>query len=318
MSLPRVAVLDDYQQVALTSADWSPLRGRAEVTVFSDHLAGPADVARRLAPFDVVVAMRERTPFPAELLRQLPALRLLVTTGMANAAIDLAEAARRGVLVCGTGVSGTGTAELTWALMMALVRSIPAEDARIRSGGWQHTVGRELGGRTLGLLGLGRIGSQVAGYARAFGMNVIAWSQHLTPQRAQECGAGLVSKPELFARAGIVSIHVRLSERTTGLVGAGELALLGRDGYLVNTSRGPVVDEAALAAALRGNVIAGAALDVFGTEPPPAGDPLRSLPNTVLAPHLGYVTAEAYEVFYRDIVADIVAWLDGAPVRVLG
>lgn len=316
MSVPRVAVLDDYQQVALTSADWSPLRGRAEVTVFSGHFTGP-ELARRLAPFEVVVAMRERTPFPAELLRQLPALRLLVTTGMANAAIDLAEAARRGVAVCGTGVSGTATAELTWGLILALVRRIPAEDARVRAGGWQHTVGRELAGRTIGLLGLGRIGAMVAGYAHAFGMNVIAWSQHLTAQRAQECGAELVGKPELFERASIVSIHVRLSERTTGLVGAGELALLGRDGYLVNTSRGPVVDEAALAAALRGNVIAGAALDVFGTEPPAASDPLRILPGTVLTPHLGYVTAEAYEVFYRDIVADIVAWLDGAPVRVL-
>lgn len=318
MSLPCVAVLDDYQQVALTSADWSPLHGRAEVTVFTDHLTDPGALASRLTPFEVVVAMRERTPFPAALLQRLPALRLLVTTGMANASIDLAEAARLGVAVCGTGGSAAAAPELTWALLMALARHVPAEDARVRAGGWQQTVGCELAGRTLGLLGLGRIGERVAGYGRAFGMEVIAWSQHLTPERASACGARLVPKPELFARAGVVSIHLRLSGRTAGLVGAAELALLGRNGYLINTSRGPIVDEAALIAALRGNIIAGAGLDVFDAEPLPPGHPLRSLPNTVLTPHLGYVTAESYRVFYRDAVADIAAWLDGSPVRVLG
>ena len=318
MSLPRVAVLDDYQQVALASADWSPLAGRAEVTVFTSHLADPAALAVRLAPFEVVVAMRERTPFPAAVLAQLPALKLLVTTGMANAAIDLAGARDRGVLVCGTGVSGTSTAELTWALLLAVVRRIPAEDARIRAGGWQRTIGHELAGRTIGLIGLGRIGEPVARYARAFGMEVIAWSEHLTAQRARDCGAELVSKPDLFTRADVASIHVRLSERTTGLVGAAELALLGPGGYLVNTSRGPIVDEAALVTALREGVIAGAALDVYAVEPLPAGHPLRTLPNSVLTPHLGYVSEEAYTVFYRDVVADIVAWLDGSPVRVLG
>ena len=317
MPLPRVAVLDDYQQAALASTDWSPLAGRADVSVFTDHVADPAALAARLAPFEVIVAMRERTPFPAELLRRLPALKLLVTTGMANAAIDLAAARDLGVLVCGTGGSAASTAELTWALLLALVRSVPAEDARVRAGGWQHTVGGELAGRTIGLLGLGRIGERVAGYARAFGMEVIAWSQHLTAERAGACGAELVAKPDLFARAGIVSIHVRLSERTAGLVGAAELALLGRDGYLVNTSRGPIVDEAALIAALHGGVIAGAALDVYATEPLPAGHPLRSLPRTVLTPHLGYVSTEGYAVFYGDAVADIVAWLGGSPVRVL-
>jgi phosphoglycerate dehydrogenase-like enzyme len=286
--------------------------------VFTDHLTDPAALARRLAPFEVIVAMRERTPFPAGLLQQLPALRLLVTTGMANAAIDLAEARRRGVLVCGTGGSAVNAPEITWALLMALARSIPAEDARVRAGGWQHTVGRELAGRTIGLLGLGRIGERVAGYSRAFGMEVIAWSQHLTEDRARACGAGLVTKPELFRRASVVSVHVRLSERSTGLVGAAELALLGPDGFLINTSRGPIVDEAALVAALRDGSIAGAGLDVFGTEPLPAGHPLASLPNTVLTPHLGYVTAEGYGVFFRDVVADIGAWLDGSPVRVLG
>lgn len=318
MPVPRVAVLDDYQTVALTSADWSPLADRAEITVFTDHITGLAELERRLAPFEVVVAMRERTPFPAQLLQQLPALRLLVTTGMANAAIDLAEARRLGVVVCGTGGSGVATAELTWGLILAQARSIPAEDARVRAGGWQHTVGRELAGRTIGLLGLGRIGERVAGYAHAFGMEVLAWSQHLTAERARARGAELVTKRELFARSGIVSLHVRLSEPTRGLVGAEELALLGRDGYLVNTSRGPIVDETALIAALRGNLIAGAALDVFDAEPLPDGHPLRSLPGTVLTPHLGYVSEEAYGVYYPEAVEDIAAWLDGAPVRVLG
>ena len=317
MSLPRVAVLDDYQQVALTSADWSAVTSRAEVTVLTSHVADMGELARLLAPYDVVVAMRERTPFPAALLDQLPGLKLLITTGMGNKSIDLDAARRRGVVVCGTGGSPWGAPELAWGLIMALVRNIPQEDALVRSGGWQATVGRELAGSTLGLLGLGRIGQRVARYARAFDMDVIAWSQNLTAERASASQARLVTKPELFGLADIVSIHLQLSARTTGLVGAPELALLGPAGYLVNTSRGPVVDEAALIAALRGSVIAGAALDVFATEPLPADHPLRSLPNTVITPHIGYVTAQSYEVFYRDIVEDIAAWLDGLPVRVL-
>ena len=317
MSLPRVAVLDDYQEVALGSADWSAIVGRADVTVFTDHIADSGELARRLAPYEVIVAMRERTPFPAALLDQLPALKLLITTGMRNASFDLTAASRRGVTVCGTGGSGPGAPELAWGLIMALVRNIPQEDALVRAGGWQATVGRELDGRTLGLLGLGRIGQRVARYAHAFDMDVIAWSQNLTDSAARSAGAQLVSKAELFARADIVSVHLQLSGRTEGLVGADELALLGPSGYLVNTSRGPIVDEAALVSALRGNVIAGAGLDVFAVEPLPAGHPLRSLPNTVITPHIGYVTAQAYQVFYRDIVADIAAWLDGSPVRVL-
>jgi phosphoglycerate dehydrogenase-like enzyme len=317
MPLPRVAVLDDYQKVALASADWSAITGRADITVFTDHIADSGDLARRLAPHEVIVAMRERTPFPASLLDQLPALKLLITTGMRNASIDLAAASRRGVTVCGTGGSGPAAPELAWGLIMAVARNIPQEDAFVRAGGWQATVGRELAGSTLGLLGLGRIGERVARYARAFDMDVIAWSQNLTEARARSCGARLVTKTELFAEAGIVSIHLQLSARTAGLVGAAELALLGPDGYLVNTSRGPVVDEAALISALRGNVIAGAGLDVFAVEPLPAGHPLRSLPNTVITPHIGYVTAQGYEVFYADIVADIAAWLDGSPVRVI-
>jgi phosphoglycerate dehydrogenase-like enzyme len=317
MPLPQVAVLDDYQQVALSSADWSPLTGRAEVSVFTEHITGTAELARRLAPFDVIAAMRERTAFPAGLLAQLPALKLLITTGMRNASIDLAAARQRGVTVCGTGMSGAGAPELAWGLVMALTRSIPQEDAGVRAGGWQSSVGRELAGSTLGLLGLGRIGQRMARYAKAFEMEILAWSENLTEERARECGARLVSKAELFAQSDIVSVHVQLSSRTAGLIGATELALLGPDGYLVNTSRGPIVDEQALIGALRGGVIAGAALDVFDTEPLPAGHPLRALPNTVLTPHIGYVTRRTYEVFYTGIVEDVVAWLDGSPVRVI-
>jgi phosphoglycerate dehydrogenase-like enzyme len=317
MPLPRVAVLDDYQQAALRSADWGPVTSRAEVTVFTAPLGSPDETAAALEPFTVIAAMRERTPFPAALLDRLPQLRLLVTTGMRNASIDLPAAQRQGVTVCGTGGSAAGTPELTWALMMALTRSVAVEDARIRAGGWQSTVGRELAGRTLGLLGLGRIGARVAGYGRVFGMDVLAWSQNLTADRAEACGARLVDKAGLFRESDVVSVHVQLSDRTRGLVGAAELALLGPDGYLVNTSRGPIVDETALLAALHGGTIAGAGLDVFGTEPLPGGHPLRSAPRTVLTPHLGYVTDRGYEVFFADTVEDIVAWLDGVPVRVL-
>lgn len=317
MPLPQVAVLDDYQKVGLSSADWSPLAGRAGVSVFTEHITGTAELARRLAPFEVIAVMRERTPFPAGLLAQLPALKLLITTGMRNASIDLAAAGQRGVTVCGTGGGGAGTPELTWGLIMAVARSIPQEDAGVRAGGWQSTVGRDLAGSTLGLLGLGRIGQRVARYAKAFEMDILAWSQNLTGERARECGARLVSKAELFAESDIVSVHVQLSGRTDGLIGATELALLGPEGYLVNTSRGPIVDEQALISALRGGVIAGAGLDVFDTEPLPAGHPLRALPNTVLTPHLGYVTQRGYEVFYTHTVEDVVAWLDGSPVRVI-
>ena len=312
-----VAILDDYQDVALSSADWSPVTGRADVTVFTDHVADEAALVQRLAPFDVIVAMRERTAFPATVLDRLPRLRLLVTTGMANASIDLRAAARLGVTVCGTGGSRAATPELVWGLILALARHIPQEDAAVRSGGWQRTVGWELAGSTLGLLGLGRIGQRIARYARAFEMNCIAWSQNLTAERAEAAGARLVTKDQLFAEAGIVSVHLKLSERTVGLVGAAELALLGPDGLLVNTSRGPIVDEAALVEALRQGHISGAALDVFDTEPLPPGDPLRTMPNTVLTPHLGYVSRDAYAVFYAEAVEDIASWLDGSPARLL-
>jgi phosphoglycerate dehydrogenase-like enzyme len=313
----RVVVLDDYQHVARSSADWSPLSGRAEIEVLHEHLADPDAVVTALAGAQVVVAMRERTPFPAALLNRLPDLRLLVTTGMRNASIDLAAAAARGVLVCGTGGTGAGTGELAWALLIALCRQLPAELASVARGGWQVGLGRELAGGTLGILGLGRIGRQVAGYARAFGMRPLAWSQNLTPERAAEGGAEWVDKDELFRRSDAVTIHLALSARTTGLVGARELELLGPRGYLVNTSRGPIVESAALLAALTGGMIAGAALDVYDTEPPPADHPLRTLPNVIATPHLGYVTEQGYATYYGEAVEDVLAWLDGTPVRVL-
>lgn len=313
----RVAVLDDYQGVALDSADWGPVRERAEVRVFRDHLADEDAVAARLEGFDVVVAMRERTPFPASLLRRLPGLRLLVTTGMRNAAIDVGAARELGVTVCGTAGSSAATPELTWGLLLALARGIPDELAAVRDGGWQRGVGFELAGTTLGILGLGRIGQRVAGYARAFGMDVLAWSQNLRPEGAAAHKVRYVGREELFEASAVVTVHLKLSDRTTGLVGRRELDLLGPRGYLINTSRGPIVDEGELVAALREGRLAGAALDVFGTEPLPGGHPLRTLPNALVTPHIGYVTRETYGTFYGEAVEDIVAWLDGAPVRVL-
>ncbi|MGA2828596.1 MAG: D-2-hydroxyacid dehydrogenase family protein [Streptosporangiaceae bacterium] len=325
----RIAVLDDYQDVALSCADWGSLPGQPEITVFSEHIARHEALAAALRPFDVIVAMRERTPFGAGLLSLLPDLRLLVTTGMANASIDLAAARDRGVAVCGTGGSMTATPELTWGLILALVRHIPAEDQRMRSaggaggaamgtrGGWQQTVGTGLHGKRLGIAGLGRIGQKVAEYGRAFGMQVSAWSQNLDPEHARQAGAEPVSKEQLFSRSDVVTVHYKLSERSTGLVGAAELALMKPAAYLVNTSRGPLVDGAALLAALCGGKIAGAALDVYDTEPLPLGDALRRAPNTVLTPHLGYVTDDTYRVFYGEAVEDIAAFAKGTPIRVL-
>lgn len=311
----RIAVLDDYQRVALSLAEWDSLP--AEVVAFHDHLADLGALAERLRPFDVLVAMRERTPFPRELLERLPRLRLLVTTGARNASIDVAAAKARGVTVCGTSGSGGSTPELAWALILALVRGIPREDAAIRAGGWQVGLGSLLEGKTLGLLGLGRIGSQVGRVGAAFGMELVAWSQNLTAERARAHGAALVGRDELFARADVLTVHLVLSERTRGLVGARELALMKPAAYLVNTSRGPIVDEAALVAALESGRIAGAGLDVFDVEPLPADHPFRRLPNTVVTPHIGYVTEDTYRGFYRDAVEDIAAFLHGEPVRVL-
>ena len=313
----RVAVLDDYQSVAPSSADWTPLDGRADVSFFNEHIGDPADLVRALEPFDVVVVMRERTAFPAAILDGLSNLKLLVTTGPFNAAIDVAAARARGVVVCGTGGGTFSTAELTWALIMAVTRRIPAEDAALRSGRWQLTIGSELAGSTLGIIGLGNIGARIARYAQAFDMDVVAWSQNLTNERAESLGVKLVGKRELFERADVATVHLKLSERTVNLIGRGELELLGPRGYLVNTSRGPIVDEYALAAALSDAAIAGAALDVFSVEPLPADHPLRAAPNTVLTPHIGYVSVPMYERFFSDVVEDIVAWLQGPPIRIV-
>jgi phosphoglycerate dehydrogenase-like enzyme len=325
----RVAILDDYQQVALASADWSAVRALGEITVLREHIARTDALVRVLEPFNVIVAMRERTRFDAERLGRLPQLRLLVTTGMGNAAIDLAAAAARGITVCGTGGSASSTAELTWGLILALARHIPEEDERLKAagraggaaigvgGGWQKTVGTELAGKRLGIVGLGHQGRQVAKIGRAFGMKLLAWSQNLDPDRAAKAHAKALTKEELFSASDVVTLHYKLGPRSVGLVGAAELALMKPSAYLVNTSRGPIVDSAALLAALRSGSIAGAALDVFDTEPLPLSDPLRSAPNVVLTPHLGYVTDESYRVFYGEAAEDIVAFAGGAPVRVL-
>jgi phosphoglycerate dehydrogenase-like enzyme len=312
-----VTILDDYQGVALSSADWAAVAERFELDPVTEHLTGDELVAR-LAHSEIVVAMRERTAFPAGLFDRLPELRLLVTTGMKNAAIDLDAAAEHGVAVAGTGGAGNGVAELTIGMMIALTRHFAEEDAAIRSGGWQHTIGPGLQGRTLGVLGLGRLGGPVADLAGAFGMRVIAWDRSITPERAARRGAAIVGRDALFAESDILTIHLPLNDSSRGLVGARELALMRPTAYLINTSRGPIVDEGALLGALTEGRLAGAALDVYDAEPLPAGHPLRTAPRTLLLPHLGYVTRDQYARFYADAVEDILAWEDGAPVRLLG
>jgi phosphoglycerate dehydrogenase-like enzyme len=314
----RVAVLDDYGLVAGGLGPWERLDGRAEVEFFGDHLDDEDALAARLKPFAAIVAMRERTPLPRSLLERLPALRLIVTTGMANASIDLEAAAARGIAVCGTASRGGGPVELTWALVLGLVRHLREEDAAVRAGGWQQAVGGDLEGRQLGLLGLGRLGRRVAAVGSAFGMQVVAWSEHLTDAVAEEAGARRVELDELLRTSHVVSIHLRLSHRTRGLLGRRELGLLRPDAILVNTSRGPIVDEPALVDVLRSGAIAGAGLDVFDAEPLPPDHPLRTAPRTLLTPHLGYVTEATFRTMYADAVQDIEAYLDGAPVRVLG
>ena len=309
----NIAILDDYQNVALSLADWSVLRGRASITVFNDHLADPDAVVARLQPFEVVCVMRERTPMTRAIIERLPRLRLIASTAKRNASIDLEAATKRGVQVVHTGYNSAPTVELTWALILAGARHLVEEHTSLRAGGWQQHVGEDLHGRTLGLLGLGNIGSAVARIATAFGMNVIAWSQNLTAERAAEFGAVLVPKHELFRRADIISIHLVLSDRTRGLVGAAELALMKSTARLVNTSRGPIVVEADLVQALRGNKIAGAALDVFDQEPLSPQHPYRSLPNVLATPHIGYVSRALYERFYQDTVTNIRQWLDAQP-----
>jgi phosphoglycerate dehydrogenase-like enzyme len=312
----RIAVLDDYQQIAHRFADWSRVPD-AEVVVFHDHVADEDAVVARLRDFDVIVAMRERTPFPRSLLSRLPKLELLVTSGARNKSIDLAAATDCGVTVCGTGNLAGPAAELTWALILAALRHVPQEDAGMRAGGWQHTVGTDLAGATLGVIGLGRLGERVATVGLAFGMDVVAWSQNLTDERAAEVGVRRVDKEELLRTADVLSLHVVLSDRSRGLIGAEEFALMKPTAVLVNTARGPIVDEAALIDALRTKRIAGAGLDVFDVEPLPVDHPLRELRNVVLTPHIGYGTRGSYELYHGEAVDDVLAWLDGSPVRVL-
>ncbi len=313
----KVAILDDYQGVAPDLADWSQLPQGTEVQFFQDHVTDEDELVARLKEFQIVMGMRERTPFPRSLLSQLPELRLLVTTGARNASFDVEAATDMGIVVCGTGGAGEGPTELTWGLIIGLLRHIPQEDQRTRQGKWGTEIGVGLKGKTLGLLGLGHIGSLMARVGNAFGMNVIAWSQNLTAERAAECGAALVDKDALFRESDIVSIHVRLSERTRGLVGARELGLMKPSSYLVNISRGPIVDEATLVDVLRRKAIAGAALDTFDVEPLPPEHPFLKLPNTILAPHNGYVTEESYREYYAGVVEDIHAFAGGEPIRVI-
>ena len=313
----RLALLDDYQQVALQSADWDSLSPDCSVTVFHDHLTDEEAIADRLRDFDAVMALRERTPFPRSLLAQLPNLKIIASAGMRNAAIDLDAATEHGIVVCGTEGSSRATMELTWGLILGLLRHISLEHIATRGGDWQQTVGIELDGKTIGIIGLGNIGSQMAEVARAFHMNILAWSQNLTPERAEANGAALVSKDELLAQSDIVTIHTRLSDRTRALLGARELGLLKPSAFLINTSRGPIVDEDALIDTLKTGAIAGAGLDVFDQEPLPADHPLLSLDNVLLTPHLGYVTQETYRAFYGQTLENTRSFIEGRPQRVM-
>ncbi|WP_307819124.1 D-2-hydroxyacid dehydrogenase family protein [Prescottella equi] len=314
----RVAILDDYQGVAHRYADWSALPDNARITVFTEPLGGADDVVAALRPFDVVVAMRERTAFPATVVDRLPNLCLLVTTGPINAAIDVAAARQRGIMVSGTRGAGlTATAELTWALIHALTRSIPAEDRGVRTGAWQQSVGRDLHGVRLGVIGLGAVGTSVARIGLAFGMDVVAWSSHLDQAHARAVGVTPVGKEELLTTSGIVTVHLKLSARTAGLLGRRELGLMRPDALLVNTSRAALIDEQALVEALHSGSIGGAALDVHPVEPLPLDSPWRTAPRTVLTPHLGYVTEGTYNIFFSDALEGILAYAAGAPIRVV-
>jgi phosphoglycerate dehydrogenase-like enzyme len=313
------AILDDYQNVALAMADWSTLSGKVRVEAFADHIE-PEALAERLVDFDIVVAMRERTVFDAALLSRLPKLKLLITTGMGNASIDMAAAERLGILVCGTGGVVGPAAELAWGLLLALMRKIPTEVANLKAGGarWQLEVGSGLQGKTLGVAGIGKLGRLTCGYGRAFGMEVIGWSRSLTPEKSRELGIGhAATLDDLLGRSDVVCLQLKLTEETRGIVGRREIGLMRRGAILVNTARGPLVDEAALIEALQDGRLGGAALDVFDREPLPRNHPFRTLPNVVATPHLGYVTEETYRVFFADAAEDIAAWLAGKPERTL-
>lgn len=317
MAKLRAAILDDYQNVALRLADWSALPA-VEVHVFTEPFVSPQAAIAALQDFEIVVGMRERTPFPRATIAALPKLKLLITTGAKNNSFDLKAAAEHGVTVCGTGTVGAPTVGITFGLMLELTRRIGFENQRMKAGKpWQVTLGRDLEGLTLGVVGFGKLGHRVAAVAQAFGMKVIAWSQNLKPDDAAKAGVGSATKEQLFSEADIVTIHYALSDRSRGIVGAADLGRMKRDAYLINTARGPLVDEAALLAVLRDKKIAGAGLDVFDTEPLPADHPFRTLDNVVLTPHLGYVSEQNYRVYFRDIVEDIRAFIDGKPVRVI-
>src|ERR1700675_2677463 len=311
----KVAVLDDYQNVALRLADWSAVRQHAEITVFNDHVADPSAVVERLRPFEVVCVMRERTPLTREIIEQLPRLRLIASTGPRNASVDTQAAAERGILVTATGYDSTPTIEFTWSLILASIRRIDREAASLRAGGWQTGLGSNLRGKSLGVVGLGNIGREVARIGLAFGMKVIAWSQNLTQEKASAAGATLVDKEALFREADVITVHLVLSGRTRGLIGAPEFALMKPTARFVNTSRGPIVDEAALVEALQAREIAGAAVDVDDVGPLPLDHPFRTLDNVLATPHIGYVTKDLYRTFYADAAASIATWLEAHVVR---
>jgi phosphoglycerate dehydrogenase-like enzyme len=318
MPRSRCAILDDYQDIALKVADWSKVAGDLDIKVFNEHLGKANEVARALQGFDIICAMRERTAFPRAVIEKLPDLKLLITTGLRNASIDVAAAKERGVVVCGTPSTGSPTSGIAIGLMLELTRHIGYENARMKAGvPWQSTIGLDLDGLTLGVLGLGKLGTRTARIAQAFGMKVIAWSQNLTAETCKEAGVGYVSKEDLLRQADFITIHVILSQRTRGLVGAAELALMKPSAYIINTSRGPIIDEAAMLTALRENKIAGAGLDVFDVEPLPVDHPLRKMDNVVLTPHLGYVATQNYRAYFGGVIDDVRAFLDGKPVRVL-
>lgn len=315
----RVAILDDYQNLALTLADWSAVKAKAEVVVFDRHL-GPDEAAAALRGFDAICLMRERMPVPATLIAALPDLKFIAITGARNASLDLAAAHARGIVVSRTQRSGNAefaTSELAWGLILSILRHIPQEVAGVRAGTWQTTLGTGLAGLTLGVVGLGRLGRRMVPVARAFGMDVIAWSPNLTAEAAKAAGSTRVEKADLFRRADVISLHLVLGERSRGVVGAAEIGLMQPHAVLVNTSRGPLIDGPALLEALRAGRIGGAALDVFDVEPLPADDPLRHMDNVVLTPHLGYVVRERMKDFYEETAENVRAFLDGAPVRTI-
>ena len=314
--LKRLAILDDYQGVAMSLGPWDRLAGM-EVTPFRDTITDRGALAKRLEPFDAILAMRERTPFPRALIERLPNLRLLITTAARNRSIDAAACAEKGIVFCGTPSAGDPTVDIAWGLIIGLMRDLPRQEQSLREGRWQASVGWGLEGRTLGVVGLGKLGGRVAKVAQAFGMKVIAWSQNLTEARAAEIGATRVDKATLFAEADVVTLHLILSDRSRGIVGAEDLARMKPTAFIVNTSRGPLIDQDALIAALKAGRIAGAGLDVFDVEPLPKDHPILAAPNTMLTPHLGYVTQQNYRAYYQGCVEAIEAFNAGAPVRVI-